>query len=460
VTVEPTSQGQTSLLRQVAANGTWWLAERFGLLGLTLITSIIVVRSLGPAAYGELSYVLAIVGLLAPLGQFGVSSLVARALLEKPHDEVAALRAALLMRFAGCAIALATGLVWWTWFEDQAADRWVVLVLLAAKFATAFQVVEFWFQVRYKAAALVPWRTGIAAVSALLKIVAAVATRDPVLVACIFAVEYLLQGAASVIALRRAGGFWLRPGPSPEWVRWFATRTPWLLASSIAEVIYMRIDIVFLQRLRGAEEVGIYAVAAGLSEVWYMVPVVLIGAVFPALWKRRADADAYQRGLQGSLDALFALAFALAVIVQIAGRPLVNLLFGPQFAASTPVLQIHIWAGVFVFMRALLNRWLTAEDLLRFALVTQLAGAAMNVALNILWIPTYGAVGAAIATVISYATASWLALFLSARTRPMGWMMAKSLLLPLRWHDVSRYARQIAQYWGHRDPAAGSGLPP
>jgi PST family polysaccharide transporter len=460
VTIEPAPRPQASLLRQVGANGIWWLAERFGLLGLTLITSVIVVRSLGPPAYGELSYVLAIVGLLAPLGQFGVSSLVARALLEKPHDEAAVLRAALLMRFAGCTVALATGLVWWTWFEGQPADRWVVLVLLAAKFATAFQVVEFWFQVRYKAAALVPWRTGIAAVSALLKITAAVATRDPVLVACIFAIEYVLQGGASVIALRRAGGFWLRPGPAPEWVRWFATRTPWLLASGIAEVIYMRIDIVFLERLRGAEEVGIYAVAAGLSEVWYMVPVVLIGAVFPALWKRRGDADAYERGLQGSLDALFALAFALAVIVQIAGRPLVALLFGAQFAASTPVLQIHIWAGVFVFMRALLNRWLTAEDLLRFALVTQLAGAAMNVGLNLVLIPRHGAVGAAIATVISYATASWLALFLSARTRPMGWMMGKSLLLPLRWRDLSLYARQIAHDWRHRDSAAGPDVRP
>lgn len=191
-----------------------------------------------------------------------------------------------------------------------------------------------------------------------------------------------------------------------------------------------------------------------------MVPVVLIGAVFPALWKRRGDADAYERGLQGSLDALFALAFALAVIVQIAGRPLVALLFGAQFAASTPVLQIHIWAGVFVFMRALLNRWLTAEDLLRFALVTQLAGAAMNVGLNLVLIPRHGAVGAAIATVISYATASWLALFLSARTRPMGWMMGKSLLLPLRWRDLSLYARQIAHDWRHRDSAAGPDVRP
>ena len=72
------------LLRRVAANGGWWLAERFALLALTLVTSIVIVRSLGPARYGELSYVLALVGLLAPLAQFGVSGLVARALLERP----------------------------------------------------------------------------------------------------------------------------------------------------------------------------------------------------------------------------------------------------------------------------------------------------------------------------------------------------------------------------------------
>jgi len=58
-------------------------------------------------------------------------------------------------------------------------------------------------------------------------------------------------------------------------------------------------------------------------------------------------------------------------------------------------------------------------------------------------IPVYGAIGAAVATVISYASAGWLALLFSARTRPMGWMMAKSLLLPLRWRDISLYASHL-----------------
>ena len=118
------------------------------------------------------------------------------------------------------------------------------------------------------------------------------------------------------------------------------------------------------------------------------------------------------------------------------------------------MLQIHIWAGVFIFMRALLSRWLLAEDLLRFSLVTHIAGAVMNVALNLMLIPRYGAIGAAVATVISYASAGWLALFLSARTRPMGRMMAKSLLLPLRWGDLSRYSRRLLMEWRDRGQAA------
>jgi O-antigen/teichoic acid export membrane protein len=81
--------------------------------------------------------------------------------------------------------------------------------------------------------------------------------------------------------------------------------------------------------------------------------------------------------------------------------------------------------------------------MLRFSLLTHLAGAVVNVALNLLLIPTYGTIGAAVATVISYASAGWLALYLSARTRPMAHMMARALLLPLRWRDLAAYGARF-----------------
>jgi PST family polysaccharide transporter len=432
-----------TVFRRIASNSSWWLAEKLGLMALSLGANIVVVRALGPAGYGELSYLLALVGLVAPLSQLGVSGLVARALLEKPTDEAAVLRAAMLIRLVGSAVALLAGLAYWAFVEQQTASRWVLLVLLAAQFASVLQVVEFWFQVRYRATALVPWRAGVLLLGAAVKVTVAVTTQDPRLVALAFALETLLLGVAYSIALHRASGFRLHLGPSPEWVRWFVRRAPWLFASGMAEVIYLRIDVVLLERLRGVEEAGIYAVASRLSEVWYMVPVVLMASVFPALWERRPDPVAYRRSLQASLDVLAGMAFALAIVIQLVGAPLLTTLFGSQYARSVPVLEIHIWAGVFIFMRALLSRWLLAEDLLHFSLITHLSGAAMNVALNLLLIPSFGAVGSATATVISYACASWLSLFLFHRTRPMGLMMAKALLIPFRWGAIGGYARRL-----------------
>jgi Na+-driven multidrug efflux pump len=64
-------------------------------------------------------------------------------------------------------------------------------------------------------------------------------------------------------------------------------------------------------------------------------------------------------------------------------------------------------------MRALLSKWLIIEHLLKYSLVTQASGAILNVLLNFLLIPAYHGVGAAFATLISYAAASYFALFLS-----------------------------------------------
>jgi O-antigen/teichoic acid export membrane protein len=58
-------------------------------------------------------------------------------------------------------------------------------------------------------------------------------------------------------------------------------------------------------------------------------------------------------------------------------------------------------------------------------------GALLNIALNLVMIPRWGAMGSAIATVISYAGASYLFTFCSRRTWPMARMMTETLLLPL-----------------------------
>ena len=62
-------------------------------------------------------------------------------------------------------------------------------------------------------------------------------------------------------------------------------------------------------------------------------------------------------------------------------------------------------------MRAAFSKWILIEDTLFFSLITQGLGALANVGLNLLLIPRQGGIGAAVATLLSYATASYFSLF-------------------------------------------------
>jgi PST family polysaccharide transporter len=82
-------------------------------------------------------------------------------------------------------------------------------------------------------------------------------------------------------------------------------------------------------------------------------------------------------------------------------------------------------------MRALVSKWLIAEHLLKFSLISHGLGAVINITANYLLIPSFGGVGAAYATVLSYAVASYLTFWLHPSTIPIAKIMSRSLILPL-----------------------------
>jgi O-antigen/teichoic acid export membrane protein len=184
----------------------------------------------------------------------------------------------------------------------------------------------------------------------------------------------------------------------------------------------------------GAKEVGIYAVAATLSESWYFVPTAIVASLFPKLIDlKETDQKRFNYRLQQIFEILFVIALSVAVLMSFMGAPLIDLFFGQQYLASAPILAIHIWTALFIFMRAAFSKWILIEDALMFSLITQGFGALTNVGLNLLLIPRYGGYGAAVATLISYAMASYFSLFFYKKSRPVFWMMTKAMLSPVRY---------------------------
>lgn len=382
--------------------------------------------------------------LFGTLWQLGLSGIVVRELVRSPAESGEIMGTVFVLRLAGAVLGaaaiIATSLVV---APADATTRLAILILGLATVFFSFEGIDFWLQSRVMSQYAVVARVVALAISVAASLILVLAGAPVVAFAAAAALEFIVIGAGYVVA-------YLRLGQSPfAWtVSLVRARSllsfSWpLIISGVFNAVNLRIDQLMLGNMRGVESVGSYAAAARLSEVWYFVPLAIATSVFPTLIASRDQGKpAYQRRVQKLMDLMVWLSLPLAVLVAVASGLIINILYGARYADAAPMLAVHIWAGPFVFMGALLSKWLIAENLIKFSLLRTGVGAAVNVSLNLALIPAFGGVGAALATFVSYAIASYVACFLYRPTWPMARAMSIALIAPLRL--LSGMARRFA----------------
>jgi PST family polysaccharide transporter len=88
----------------------------------------------------------------------------------------------------------------------------------------------------------------------------------------------------------------------------------------------------------------------------------------------------------------------MALLTTFLAAPIVKTLFGSAYLASIPVLQVHIWSAIAVFLGVASGQWLLVERLQFISFIRTAIGLLANCLLNLWLIPRYGALGAALAT--------------------------------------------------------------
>ena len=120
-------------------------------------------------------------------------------------------------------------------------------------------------------------------------------------------------------------------------------------------------------------------------------------------------------------------ALAVAVVISLLSYPIGLLLFGSGFAGVGAVISIHVWAAVPAAWRQISGAWLQADTLLWKSLRRSLGGLLALAALALLLIPTLGAVGAAITTVIVQIVMGFGMDWVSPQTRKHGYAKLEAL---------------------------------
>lgn len=233
-----------------------------------------------------------------------------------------------------------------------------------------------------------------------------------------------LLGAAWAIALVRlvdtAGLFAyvearilpLRPGIDVKLWRELAWKgLPFAYAGAMV-TLFFQVDQVMIGQMRGAEESGFYRAPVLVLEGLTLVPRVLGFAFIPAMaaWHVSSPTSVtslYRRGVKY----LLLVGLPIAVFGALAHVPFVRLLFGPAYDPSAAAARILIPTCVLMFLSNLAETTLACIDRWRAIVISSTLALALNVALNLFWIPQHGYVGAAWATLLTegayFATATW-----------------------------------------------------
>ncbi len=147
---------------------------------------------------------------------------------------------------------------------------------------------------------------------------------------------------------------------------------------------------------------------------------------------KKINPHLYASRLQQLHDVLFSMAFLIAFAVSYLSPYIITLLYGEQFSAAAKVLAINIWAGVFVFHGILRGQYLIIENKQNIGLWFRGLGALINIGLNFILIPEYGAIGAAWATLISYGSPVFIVALFHPLVRTNTAMCLKSYIFPIR----------------------------
>lgn len=416
-------------------NGLWAVGQQLVTLALTGVFSIVLVRFVSVAEFGVYSYATSVASLGAAIMAGGLQGLAIREFRHNP-DRSQLILASLFFIREVMALAVYLILAGFTLLTSGSPVTAVTLVALLAVLARVLDAPELWFQAGLRTKTPAVLRMSTAMVFFCVRLVLLIWAPSVMGLIVLFVLEQVLNGVLiSAQYWRKSRSFPLKRFDA-GYTRQLASNATPLALSGIANQINLRSDILILQAISGSTSVGLYSAAARLSELLYVLPTSYMNATFPSLLDvrlRHGDKSRqYRLHLQRGFDAAFWFGLLVICGTLICGDWVVDILFGETYSESAAVLKIHVLACPFVFMAAILSKWIVAENKLWISFVRHIVGATLSIGLNLALIPAFGIVGSAWAAVISYGAASYLFCFFSPATLGVALMMSLTPLAPIR----------------------------
>ncbi len=419
-------------LVRVLDNIAWLALDRALKLALGLFVTAWLARHLGPEQFGTYNYVFAFVALFGTLATLGIPAIAVRELVREPERRAEILGTSLALVAVGSLVAagLATLAAGWVRPQDLPVRIGVAIIGCTWVFQST-AVVRWWFEsqvaVRHL---LLPENTALVIAAG----VRVVLILNDAPLTTFFWVQLL---EAAMIAAFLPIAYAMQVGDLRRWrpVRSRALqllRDGWpLVLAGVITMVQARIDQLVLASMVGDLELGYYSGALRVAENLVFVALALQSSMFPILVDARRQSEAeFRRKLLMFYRVSSAVALLICIPVALLGPWLVHWLLGPAYAPAGTLLALMSGRIFLAFMGLARAAYLTIENMQRYATLTTIFGTALNLLLNLLWIPSFQAQGAVWASLVSFVITIFVLDLFILRVRGNALDMLRAVVTP------------------------------
>jgi len=384
-------------------------------LALNVVSTLALIRYLGPDRYGDFVMVVTVAAIGGLVSDMGLNKLGVREIARDPSAEGEVLGSVLLARLglglAAVALTLTAMAVLGATAQVITAAALISMLYFTEAALSVFIVFHVRIQQQYEAFV----RVVIEAVETTLVLVLIAHQASLVqLVSAQVIAATIGVGLALALARRRLGYL---PG-----LRW--SRAAGLLREALPvgltlllAAVYIKIPSVLLVRLRSSGEAGLYGAAYQPIEYLLLSAAVVINVLLPMLAHSHLGApERFSQLYRGGSEALLAGTIPVSLLIVVGGPVLVRTVFGADFAASAAPLRLLGLALIPMVLSFWLSVVLLSGGHQRITLAYDLLAFVVTVGLCFALIPGYGATGAAVVILASSLLVVLCALT-AARTR-------------------------------------------
>jgi O-antigen/teichoic acid export membrane protein len=386
----------------------------------TLVSTIVMPRYLGDHGLGQLALVASVATICGTVALLGVPSYLVRRVALNPARAAIDATAAMVLTTSLAAVVAVVASVVLSLAHFPMAGTWPMRLALAGMVVTVFSQGLFSTLNGQERHAWYAWLNATAVVANVSAGIAVLAAGGSI--TALMAVSLTITGLVTAIGGYFAGFRFRREALDLTLIREIARGSMAFFGQNVLIKVRAEVDRIPLALLAGVNAVGWYAAAYRIVSIPLFIPTLVMTPLLPILSRNADDREVFQHTLRRSVFTTLLLTIPIcAAVVGLA--PAVPEVVGwpSDLDNSVPLMMILAVQVPLISLDMVLGTALIALRRERVWITVMGVAAVFNIAANVVLIPVFdqatgnGAVGAAVATVMTEVMLAGAALILLPR---------------------------------------------